>query len=81
MKIPYKDHFVNLLHQDHKSEEYTRLNPNKAVPSLIVTNGKEKVVLTQSLAIIEWIDQVYSNGGIELIPKDPFVKAKVKIVF
>jgi len=51
---------------------YTALNPQALVPTL-VDNGK---VLTQSLAIIEYLDETHPNPP--LLPKDPADKAIVR---
>jgi maleylacetoacetate isomerase len=51
---------------------YTTINPQALVPAL-EDNGR---VLTQSLAIIEYLDERYSNPP--LLPKDPADKALVR---
>lgn len=53
--------------------EYGEKNPMHLVPSLQV--GEH--VLAESVAILEYLDETYSSG-IALLPKDPFVKAKVR---
>lgn len=53
--------------------EYGEKNPMHLVPSLQV--GEH--VITESVAILEYLDEVYTSG-VSLLPKDPFVKAKVR---
>ncbi|GLO69995.1 maleylacetoacetate isomerase [Phaeobacter inhibens] len=54
-----------------RSPEYLALNPQGLVPSLVREDG---TVMTQSLAIIEWLDEVHPEPA--LLPADPDAKAK-----
>lgn len=54
-------------------KEYKRLNPQGLVPSFVTDDGD---VLTQSLAIIEYLDKAYPEHP--LYPKNPIDKAQVK---
>ncbi|ANL51010.1 maleylpyruvate isomerase (plasmid) [Rhizobium phaseoli] len=56
----------------HKSEAYRALNPQALVPALEV----DDTVLTQSLAIIEWLDETYPEPA--LLPRDRSLRAKVR---
>lgn len=58
---------------EHKSAGYVALNPQGLVPSLELDDG---TVLTQSLAIIEWLDETYPEP--RLLPADPIRRAKVR---
>jgi maleylacetoacetate isomerase len=82
--IPFKNHPINLVKAEHKTAEYLDMNPNAVVPSLkVLIKATNKVhVLTQSLAIIEWIDEGMPSDftdRIKVIPdsKDAFKRAKV----
>lgn len=57
---------------EQNSEAYQKLNPQSLVPLLL--NGKK--LLTQSLAIIEYIDELHPLPA--LLPKDPYEKALVR---
>jgi maleylpyruvate isomerase len=52
---------------------YLAMNPQGLVPTLEDEAGS---VLTQSLAIIEWLDETYPDPP--LLPKDPLRRAKVR---
>ncbi|OCK58002.1 maleylacetoacetate isomerase [Bradyrhizobium sp. LMTR 3] len=67
----------HLPHHLRKGEQiapdYLALNPQGLVPTL---EGVDGAVLTQSLAIIEWLDETHPNPP--LLPKDPLRRAKVR---
>jgi len=55
--LDYQRSPVNLLTGENKEDEFKRLNPFGTVPALI--NGDD--VLVQSLAILEWLENTYTN--------------------
>ena len=57
------------------SAEYHALNPQKLVPSLVLDRGD---VLTQSLAIIEYLDETHPEP--RLLPTDAIARARVRAV-
>jgi maleylpyruvate isomerase len=52
---------------------YLRLNPQGLVPALELDDGR---VLTQSLAIMEWLDEAYPEAP--LLPAAPLERARVR---
>jgi maleylpyruvate isomerase len=66
----------HLAHHLRKGEQcapaYLAINPQGLVPTL----EDEDMVLTQSLAIIEWLDETHPAPP--LLPKDPLRRAKVR---
>jgi len=67
----------HLSHHLRKGEQrapaFLALNPQGLVPALEDDAG---AVLTQSLAIIEWLDEIHPEPP--LLPKDPLRRAKVR---
>ena len=67
----------HLPHHLRKGEQcapsYLAINPQGLVPTLENDGG---AVLTQSLAIIEWLDETHPEPP--LLPKDPLQRAKVR---
>ena len=57
----------------NKKPEYRAVNPQMRVPALQLDSGD---VLIQSLAIIEYLDEVYPKPP--LLPRDPLERAKVR---
>ncbi len=66
--VPYA-----LLPDEHKSETYLKLNPQGLVPALEI---KDQTVLTQSMAIIEYLDEASPEPA--LMPSDPLGRARVR---
>src|SRR5580693_2868058 len=58
---------------EQRDPGYLAINPQGLVPSLEDDAG---AVLTQSLAIIEWLDETYREPS--LLPKDPLRRAKIR---
>lgn len=69
--VAYQAVPTSLLAGDQKSEAYRAINPQGFVPALVVDDG---VVLTQSLAIIDWLDHRYAEP--RLIPAEPLERAR-----
>lgn len=68
------DHaFRHLRKGEHKAPDYVALNPQKLLPSLVLDSGE---VLTQSLAILEYLEEVHPEPP--LLPKDPVGRARVR---
>ncbi len=72
--IEYTKKEIHLVNNggEQLSPEYEKINSQKLVPTL---KDNEKII-SQSLAIIEYLDETY--GTPILLPKDPYEKAKVK---
>ncbi|GAA0779167.1 maleylacetoacetate isomerase [Brevundimonas olei] len=70
---------VQVAHHLRKGEQrapaYLALNPQGLLPSLVTDDG---AVLTQSLAIIEYLDEIAPEPA--LLPADLVLKAKVRAV-
>ena len=69
--IAHERREVHLVKGEHRSPEHVARNPQGFVPALDIGNGR---VLTQSLAIIEWLDTAYPQP--RLIPADPLSRAE-----
>jgi len=63
---------VNLLKGEQQNLSFRQFNPQGLVPVLSV----EDKLLTQSLAIIEWLDEEYPQ--VALLPKETLAKAQVR---
>lgn len=64
--------FVGLTNGDVQSDWYTKLNPQQLVPALVDDN----LVLTQSMAIIEYLDETYPEPA--LLPNTSVGRVRVR---
>ncbi len=62
---------VHLLKAEHRSADYLKLNPAGLVPSLVADDG---AVLTQSMAIMEYLDELVPNSA-PLLPSGAVERA------
>jgi glutathione S-transferase len=60
--IPFAQAPVHLVREggEQLRQEYRSINPDGLMPSMQIGGGEESV-LTQSLAIVEYLDEVYPN--------------------
>jgi maleylpyruvate isomerase len=63
---------INLLKGEHKQADYLQINPQGLVPTLETAEG----TITQSLAMIEYLDEMYPQ--ISLMPKAAIDRAHVR---
>lgn len=70
--IEYIDAFHHLRKGEHKAPDFLALNPQGLLPALEQPRG----VLTQSLAICEYLDEIAPEPA--LLPADPFARARVR---
>lgn len=70
--IEYVYRPIHLRREENRSAEYKALNPQGLVPSLVV-DGR---ALTQSLAIIEWLDETWPQP--RLLPEEKDLRAEVR---
>ncbi|HZF74074.1 MAG TPA: maleylacetoacetate isomerase [Gemmatimonadaceae bacterium] len=71
--LKYEPVFVHLAKGEHRQPQYAEVNPQALLPTLELDDGTR---LTQSLAIIEWLEEKHPTPP--LLPKDPFAKARVR---
>jgi maleylpyruvate isomerase len=70
--LAYCQQPVNLLTGEQGGDGYSALNPQGLVPALVAGD----LVLTQSSAIIEWLEETYPEPS--LLPADPNARAVVR---
>lgn len=70
--LRYEQRSWSLRDGEHRGDEYSRINPQQLVPALEI-DGQ---VLTQSLAIVEYLDERYPTPA--LLPEDCNGRARVR---
>jgi maleylpyruvate isomerase len=76
-QLPYEYVAINILKGEQFGDSYRAKNPISQVPTLEVTEDDgDKVTLTQSLAILEYLDERWPDPPI--LPRDPFLRARAR---
>ena len=75
--LPYEMVSVHLTKDggEQRKADFLAVNPQKRVPALALSSGD---VLTQSLAIIEYLDDIHPEPP--LLPADALARAKVRAI-
>ena len=70
-QLTYTPQFVDLLKDEHHTEEYGRISPTHYVPTLVVSYAEtqQQLVLGESLAIMEWLEETHPAPP--LLPSEP----------
>ncbi len=72
-----REHNVNLDAGEQRAEAFLKINPMGAIPALLDHGpGQPATPLTQSLAILEFLDETYPTPA--LLPSDPHGRARVR---
>ena len=71
--LAYEYRAYHLRKGEQRSEAYLKLNRFGIVPALELPDGR---VLTQSMAIIEWLDETWPEPP--LLPAEPVLRARVR---
>jgi maleylpyruvate isomerase len=71
--LPVEQISHHLPRSEQTAPDYRALNPQGLVPALILHDG---TVLTQSLAIMEWLDEAFPEPP--LLPADPISRARAR---
>ena len=71
--LPYTSVIKNLRAGEQRLSDFLQINPQGFVPALGLDDGS---VLVQSVAIIEYLDEMYPNPP--LLPAEPLARARVR---
>jgi maleylacetoacetate isomerase len=71
--LDWQPSYVSLPRMEHRAGAYLALNPQGLLPTLVEADG---TVLTQSLAIMEYLNEVYPEPP--LLPANPVERAYVR---
>lgn len=76
--IAPQEHNVDLDAGEQRSEAFLKINPLGAIPALIDRGGEARTPLTQSLAILEFLEETYPAPA--LLPADAHARARVRSI-
>lgn len=76
-QLAYKLNTVGSDEQKPDSD-YSQLNPQRLVPLLVQQRDSEVMRLSQSVAILEFLEETYPKEGSSLLPTDAAGRARVR---
>ena len=71
-----QEHNINLDTGEQRSDAFLKINPLGAIPALIDREGVSRAPITQSIAILEYLEEVAPAPA--LLPKDPAGRARAR---
>lgn len=74
--LAYEQAPVHLLEAAHRAPDYVARNPMAQVPLLEIEDGGRTLLLTQSVAILEYLDERFPQP--RLLPEDRALRAEVR---
>ena len=74
--LEYTHASVDLLKGDQHLDDFRKLNPIGQVPALV----DNEICITQSVAIMEYLEEKYRSSGLQLLPDDFQARAQVREV-
>ena len=74
--LDYEYAAVNLVNKEQMGDDFRAVSPAQLVPALVVGDASTAATLTQSLAIIEYLDETHPEPP--LLPKDALGRARVR---
>jgi len=74
--LPYEYRSVHLVKGEQHGEAYRAISPDSLVPVLDVGGDPDEALLSQSMAIIEYLDETHPEPP--LLPRDPLGRARVR---
>jgi len=79
-KLPFEYRAVDLVKGggEQWSESHRRRNPMAQVPVLEVEEGGRVLLISQSMAILEWLDERFPDPP--FLPRDPEGRARVRML-
>lgn len=76
--IAHEQAFVHLAKGEQANPAFVARNPQGLVPALEISEDGEPHMLTQSLAILEYLEERYPDPA--LLPADPVQRAKARAI-
>ncbi|RAH65285.1 thioredoxin-like protein [Aspergillus aculeatinus CBS 121060] len=80
--LPFTHHYIDLRAAEHETAAFAALNPSRSLPVLVITDATTgtETILTQSVAILEYLEEAHPDRPALLPPLDaaPLHRARVR---
>jgi hypothetical protein len=77
--IPLTYSHVDLSKADHHKDSFRSLNPSEAVPVLVVRDSERETIVSQSIAILEYFEEIGHQDRVALLPSVTHPKDRGKV--
>ena len=77
-QLTYRLQTVETANNSLSSNEYVTLNPQSLIPLLVHKSNGDALRLSQSIAIMEFVEETFPEEGVHLLPADPAGRARVR---
>jgi len=77
--IPFDKVQVDLMHGEHKQPPYGEITPRRQVPTLVYGEGDEAITLYESVAIIQFLEDMFPEPSLIPPVSDPAMRAKALV--
>ncbi|OAL37932.1 hypothetical protein AYO20_02765 [Fonsecaea nubica] len=80
--VPLDYKYIHLVKGEQHDKNYTALNPSESVPTLVVSDletGNEITRIRQSVAILEFLEEVEHANGVQLLPGPDDVVGRARV--
>ncbi|TKA81645.1 hypothetical protein B0A49_00532 [Cryomyces minteri] len=77
--VDFENAFVRLDKDEQLQDHWKAVNPSGAVPVLVATSREDTYAITQSVAALEYLEEVLPDRR-SLLPMDPVARAKVRVL-
>lgn len=76
--LPHKEVHLDLAIKEHRTPEYTKINPFQKVPAIVEEDGK---VVFESSTLLRYLCNKYKTIKTSLYPTSPTERARVDMFF
>jgi len=74
--VPFEKVHVDLMGGEHKQPAYGEITPRRQVPTLVYGQGNDAITLYESVAIIQFLDDMLPEPPLMPPASDPAMRAK-----
>jgi len=71
--------YIDMGKEEHKGDSFKLLNPSGAVPLLVIRDADGEITMSQSIAILEYLEEVEAPDQVALLPPVTSPKDRAKV--
>ena len=71
--------YIDMGNEEHKTDFFKSLNPSGAIPLLVIRDAHGETTMSQSIAILEYLEEIGAPGQAALLPPVTSPKDRAKV--